>query len=99
MFAQSSSAPLLLGWWIAWVVSNFISNISWRLQSRTPDTETFVTGVDIISDLANIVAAALAIMVVRGIDRRQAERARHVAYIPNMPPPPPIFRPPSISPS
>jgi hypothetical protein len=97
MFTTPSSAPpLLLGWWIAWLVSNVISNISWRLPSHTPDTETFITGVDIISDLANIVAAALAIMVVRDIDRRQTERARHVAYVPNMPPPPPIFRPPPI---
>ena len=98
MFATpSSSPPLLLGWWIAWVVSNVLSNISWRLQSRTPGTESFVTGFDIISDLANIVAAVLAIAVVRGIDRRQAERARYVTHIPNMPPPPPIFTPPARS--
>jgi hypothetical protein len=89
----SSSQPLVLGWWIAWLASNFISNISWRLESRAPGTENFVGGVGIISDLANIVTAVLAIMVVRGIDRRQTERARHVTYVPNLPPPPPIFRP------
>jgi hypothetical protein len=101
MFASSSTAPpLLLGWWVAWLVSNFISNISWRLESRTSSTESFVTGVDIIADLANIIAAALAIMVVRGIDRRQTERSRHVHYVSNLPPPPPIFRPtPHASPS
>jgi hypothetical protein len=99
MFAAPSSAPpLVLGWWIAWIVSNFLSNISWRLQTRTPGTETFVTGVDIISDLGNIIAAVLAIMVVRDIDRRQAERARRVAYVPDMPPPPPIFRQPPVAP-
>jgi hypothetical protein len=73
-------------------VSNFLSNISWRLESRAADTDSFVTVVDIISGLGNIVAAVLAVMVVRGIDRRQAERARHVTYVPNLPPPPPVFR-------
>lgn len=98
MFASPSSAPpLLLGWWIAWVASNIINNIAWRLQARTPDTGTFVTGIDIISDLANLIAAVLAIMVVRNIDRRQTERARHVTYAPHMPPPPPLFRPPNLN--
>ena len=95
--AQSSSPPLVLGWWIAWLVSNFLSNISWRLESRAPDTGSFVTGVDIISDIGNIVAAVLAVMVVRDIDRRQAERARHVVYVPNLPPPPPLFRQPNLN--
>jgi len=97
LFASpSSSPPLLLGWWIAWLASNFLNNISWRLQSRsTPGTKDFLTGVDIVSELANIVAAVLAVMVVRGIDRRQAERARHVSYVPHTPPPPPLFRPPA----
>jgi hypothetical protein len=96
MFAQASSAPLVLGWWIAWLVSNVAGNISWRLMGgETPDTQGFVGGVDIISDLLGIVAAVLAIAVVRGIDRRQAERARHVSYAPHMPPPPPVFAQPA----
>ncbi|HEX8354667.1 MAG TPA: DUF4328 domain-containing protein, partial [Pyrinomonadaceae bacterium] len=93
MFAQPSSAPLLLGWWVTWIVSNVASNISLRLHAggETPDTQGFVAGVDIVSDVLGIVAAALAILVVRGIDRRQAERASHVAYVPHTPPPPPVF--------
>ena len=95
--APSSSPPLVLGWWVAWIASNFISNISWRLESRSSGTDTFITGVDIVSDIANIIAAVLAIMVVRGIDRRQTERARHITYVPNFPPPPPVFRhPPEV---
>lgn len=92
MFAQPSSTPLVLGWWVAWLVKNAANNISLRLMSKgTPDTQVFVGGVDIISDLLGILAAVLAVAVVRGIDRRQAERARHVAYAPHTPPPPPVF--------
>lgn len=89
----SSSPPLILGWWIAWLVSNFLSNIAWRLESKsTSDTTSFVASVDVISNLAGIVAAVLAVMVVRDIDRRQTERAQHVSYDANLPPPPPDFR-------
>ena len=96
MFAQPSSAPLVLGWWILWLASNVLSNIFWQIQSDEvlPGAEGFMAGVKLLSDLVNIIAAVLAIMVVRGIDRRQAERARHVTYVPHMPPPPPIFRVP-----
>lgn len=100
MFASPPSAPpLLLFWWIVWIVSNFLSNIVLRLQfDSTHDTGDFVNGLDIVSDLANILAAVLAIMVVRNIDRRQAARARHVTYTLNIPPPPPVFRqPPPMS--
>jgi Domain of unknown function (DUF4328) len=95
MFTPPASAPLLLGWWISWIASNVLSNISWRLDGRsTLGTQGFVAGVDIISDVAGIISAVLAILVVKGIDRRQAERARHVVYVPHMPPPPPLFTPP-----
>ena len=95
MFAQPSSAPLVLGWWIMWLASNVLSNIFWQLQgdAETPGAQGFMAGLKLLSDLVSVVAAVLAVMVVRGIDRRQAERARHVTYVPDMPPPPPIFRP------
>ena len=93
MFAQPSSAPLVLGWWLAWIASNVLSNIAWRLHDdvMSPGTLRFVAGVHITSHLSGIVAAALAIPVVRGIDRRQTERARHVTNVSHMPPPPPVF--------
>ena len=96
MFSAASSAPpILLGWWIFWIVSNFASNLSWRLQRNEVNSESlnFVAGVDLVANLLSVIAAALAILVVRDIDRRQAERARHVTYVPDLPPPPPIFRP------
>ena len=95
MFTPPSSAPLLVGWWIAFIATNVAGNISAKLleQAKTDEALRFTAGVDTIASLLGIVAAVLAILVVRGIDRRQAERARHVTYIPNMPPPPPLFRP------
>ncbi|HEX8146743.1 MAG TPA: DUF4328 domain-containing protein [Pyrinomonadaceae bacterium] len=88
-----SAPPLLLGWWLTWVASNILDNFTWQFGSRADGMEGFLTGVELVSDVVGIVSAALAIMVVRGIDRRQAERARHVTCIPNIPPPPPDFRP------
>ncbi|HEY0170101.1 MAG TPA: DUF4328 domain-containing protein [Pyrinomonadaceae bacterium] len=93
MFPQASSAPLVLGWWLAWLASNVLSNISWRLHDdvTSPGTLRFVAGFHILSHLAGVVAAVLAILVVRGIDRRQRERARHFAHVSHTPPPPPVF--------
>jgi hypothetical protein len=93
MFAQPSPAPLVLGWWLVWIAWYVLSNISWRLHDdvTTPDTLRFTAGFHILSHLSGIVTAALAIAVVRGIDRRQTERARHVAYVSHTPPPPPVF--------
>jgi hypothetical protein len=99
MFAQPSSAPLLLGWWVMWIASNVLSNVFWQLHgdAETPGAQGFMAGLKLLSDLVSIVAAVLAVMVVRGIDRRQAERARHVTYGPNLPPPPPVFSQPPAS--
>lgn len=92
--APSSAPPFLLGWWIFWLASNFMDRIVWRLQDNvTADSLNFVAGVDIVAHGLGIVAAVLAILVVRGIDRRQAERARHVTCVANLPPPPPVFGP------
>ena len=96
-FTPPSSTPLLLGWWLTWLATNVLSNITWRLHSETatPDTLRFVAGIEIAADLIGVVSAALAVIVVRGIDRRQAERARHVSYAGGAPPPPPVFTQPT----
>jgi hypothetical protein len=93
MFAPSSSSSLLPAWWGAWLVSNILSNVAFRLQGRTgsPDAERFAVILDIVSDMVGVLAAALAIQVVRGIDRRQEERSRNVTYVPRTAPPPPLF--------
>lgn len=93
MFTPPSSGGLLLTWWVFWVASNVLGNISMRFQddALTPDTLAVAAWAEIISDVVGIVAAVLAVLVVRGIDRRQQERSRHVLYLPHLPPPPPVF--------
>jgi hypothetical protein len=102
MFASPSSAPtLLLGWWLMWIAHNILSNAVVRLQNRAgaSEGETFVIVLDIVSDASGIIAAALAILVVRGIDRRQTERSRNVSHVSRNAPPPPLFTPPPPPPT
>ncbi len=93
MFTPPSSGGLLLAWWVCWIASNVVSNIAVRLQAdaHTYDAARSVAGVVIFSDLIDILAAVLALLVVSGLDRRQRERSRHVTYLPHRPPPPPVF--------
>ncbi len=93
IFTPTGGSPLLLGWWIVWVVSNVLSNISYRLSSENapPDTQAMLTNLSVFSDCFNIVAAVLAVLVVRAVTARQEERSRHVIYAPQGPPPPPVF--------
>jgi hypothetical protein len=95
-FTPAASTPLLLGWWVSWIAMNVLARATSRLGRDAVSIETmvWVTWVDVVGDLLGIVAAVLAIFVVRGIDRRQEERARHVTYVPHTPPPPPLFTPP-----
>ena len=94
-FGLPSAGKFLLAWWVFWIASNVLSNVSTRLQGQAnaPDTLVWAARVDIVADVVSVAAAALAVLVVRGIDRRQRERSRHVVYLPHMPPPPPIFTP------
>ncbi|HJQ33520.1 MAG TPA: DUF4328 domain-containing protein [Pyrinomonadaceae bacterium] len=103
LFTPPSSGGLLLAWWICWIASNVASNIAVRLQAdaRTADAVRALSGVMIFSDLLDILAAVLAFLVVRGLDRRQRERSRNVTYLPHRPPPPPVFttqQPPPFAP-
>lgn len=84
---------LVVGWWFCFILWTFLGRASDRLGAgaETPEALRTMTWVTITSDAVGIVAAVLGIMVVRGLDRRQTERARHVAYVPNMPPPPPLY--------
>jgi hypothetical protein len=94
-FSPRPSTSLVLAWWLTWLASNFISRFVSRFFDKAETIEAMqgMTWAAIIADVLFIVAAVLAIFVVKSIDRRQEERSRHVAYVRNLPPPPPIFRP------
>lgn len=92
-FAPRPPTTLVLAWWVTWVASNFVGRAASRFVDKADTVEALrvVTWTAILSDVLSVVAAVLAVMIVRSIDRRQEERARHVAYSPDSPPPPPLF--------
>lgn len=77
-------------WWAAWLVSNFADQIYFRLSWRdglTPEVDAMM---GVLTGILGIVAALLALMVVREIDRRQLERAQSISrefMSPQLPPP------------
>jgi hypothetical protein len=92
-FSFSTSPPgFFPPWWGFWLASNIATNIYFRMIGAELGRET-VAVVGIVSEILSIVAAGLAIQVIREIDRRQQESIDHVA--PNLqrpgPPPPPVF--------
>lgn len=94
--ASLRTAPVYVGvWWALWLISNFVSNVAGRIYD--PDTMSDVESgalIFIIPSAISIIAAILAIMVVKDITSRQTARAANVASrIPasDMPPPPPMF--------
>ena len=74
-------SELLLVWWIVWVVSLYAWNASTRLAFSGDDAGGVRNGdyADLVSLGLDIVAALLAIAVVRRMTDRQSARARVVA--------------------
>ncbi|MDQ3920581.1 MAG: DUF4328 domain-containing protein [Acidobacteriota bacterium] len=97
MFSQPGGSPLLVVWWLSWIAVNIVGSIIFQLGlgARSLDTLLWMTKGLIIMRALNVVAAVLALLVVRQIDRRQEERSRHVSYAPELPPPPPVFNQPT----
>ncbi len=101
-FTPAAPAPLVVGWWVAWLASTVVSNIFFRLlgDAKMPADGRFIAGFELVSGALNLAAAVLAVLVVRGVERRQSERARHVFHVAQVPPPPPVFhQPPPALPS
>lgn len=99
------ATPLFGLWWGFWIISNIFGNISTRLTfgAETLNQQMVSFSVAIITSLLSIVAAVLAIGVVRGITARQEERHRRLLaatqmnpYNYNPPPMPSAFAPPNF---
>jgi hypothetical protein len=86
--ASNLSAPSIMGfWWAFWLLGNF----SDRVVSRMEDSPYFPTAM-IISSIFSITAAALLIMIILDITKRQESRFQRLETLqPSMPPPPPTF--------
>ena len=72
----SSKSRLIGMWWAVWILSGIAYNAAFRFSetASTPATRAYM-----IADVLHILAAAFAILVVRGIDGMQEEKHRRVA--------------------
>ncbi|HQR32579.1 MAG TPA: DUF4328 domain-containing protein [Blastocatellia bacterium] len=100
------AAPMFGLWWAFWIISNVFTNISTRLTFGADTLDQHVTSfwLSIIASALSIVAAALAISVVRAITARQEARYKRIVDLTRnlndesgMPPMPPTYAPPSFS--
>jgi hypothetical protein len=90
--SNSYGTPLIVGWWWAfWIIGNIVTNISGRVAQAENSVEngTFWIAL-IVEGVFGIVAAYLAIEVVRGITKRQEMRFSKISnrsqYLPPSPP-------------
>ena len=95
MFSVPQVASIVGWWWGFWLVSNFVNNILYRIsgEATTPDALLTEGHLNLVAAVLEIIAAVFAIKVVRGIDRRQEERSKHVRFAYAAPPPPAFSTP------
>ena len=78
---KSAPVPGLLGfWWGAWILSVFVGNFATRAWFDTDTAEEIRRAdiVDIVGLTLDLAAAILAIVVIRRLTARQAERAQRL---------------------
>lgn len=77
------SVPLLTAWWAFWIISNIASNASTRLSWGAKDLDQHVMAewISIFAAILSIIAAILAINVVRGVNSRQEERHKRLMAV------------------
>lgn len=100
MFSVPQAATVVGWWWAFWLISNFANKIlfRWSGDPETPEALLRQGHLSVAVAVLEIVAAVLAIKVVRGIDRRQEERSKHVRFTHAAPPPPTQYATPDTRP-
>ena len=97
MFGSISPPGFFPVWWGFWIVSNFMEQLSFRMTwNEKVSTEVSAT-VGVISGILGMIAAFLAIQVVREIEKQQTESSRLLnvqSSTPNPPAPPEFVEPP-----
>ncbi len=79
----ASTPTLIGGWWGAWILTNIIGQVSFRLYDPAkPKLVLFSYKLDVAAGLLSIVAAGLLICLVKGINKRQNEHFRQLTSIP-----------------
>jgi hypothetical protein len=79
--------PLLNWWWGAWIVASLLNNRSGlsSLRAQTAEEERVATVLSLASDVLSIIAAILAILVVRSLTQLQDARAQRLTAPPGVP--------------
>ena len=93
-FLSDASAPAWFPlWWAFWLLSNFASNIHFRMSFREGVSREVIAIGGVLADSLTIIAAIFAIVVVEATTRRQEEASHSLgmAQPPSHPPPPPTF--------
>jgi hypothetical protein len=97
----AASSPLLGFWWGLWIISNILGQLVLRLSVGAKELDDLIalTWLSVVADVASIIAALLAIAVVKLIDARQEEKHRLLA-VAGTPqwgaPPPQQWEPPPL---
>lgn len=91
--AMHSAPTYMAAWWGFWIVSNILANITSNVYDpERNDTVAISGGLFVVTSIATVIAAALAIKVVRDTTSRQDQRFRVLGTLPETgPPPPPTF--------
>jgi len=84
-----AGTPALVGWWWAlWIIANIAGRVSERVdRAGTIESMLISTWANIVSDGLFVIAAVLAILVVKRIDEMQEAKFREIGT--QGPPPPP----------
>jgi hypothetical protein len=64
---------LIAGWWVAWLIGNYVLNISSRMSGG------LAVALDVIGAIGQIVAAVLCVMVIREVTARQEHKNQLIA--------------------
>ena len=86
-----ATSPLIGFWWGAWIVSNILGQLVFRLsdENNSIDDLLALTYLMIASDAVGIIAGVFAIVLVRSIDGRQERKFRRLVELYAPPPQPP----------
>ena len=90
---SSGPPPFFLMWWFSWITSGILANLV-ALNIFFQMTRTAAAAIGLLGGILRMVAAGLAIMVVREIDQRQMQASEKLPKISMgypLPPLPPVF--------
>ena len=77
---ENARIPLFVHfWWAFWLLSTFGENAYGRTTAESVEEERLLTVVLVVTEVAEILAGVLAILLVRRVTRRQEERAAQIA--------------------